>query len=218
MNKTIAVISQKGGAGKTTLAVHLAVAAKQAGYASAIFDLDPQASAEAWGGWRKDEPPEVAPAKAATLPRTLAKVAASGIEMLLLDTPGAAAAEAMAAAEAADLILIPCRPRALDLDAIRQTAALALAARRPAFLVFNASSTRPGPVRADALEVARALGVEVAPVRLAERAAYHRAMEDGRAAQEIEPHGKAALEIAALWDWTCDQLNVLPCKPANVEA
>ena len=90
MMKTIAVISQKGGAGKTTLAVHLAVAAQQAGYGAAIFDLDPQATAEMWGQWRKDQPPEVIPAKPATLARTLDKVREAGAEVLVLDTPGAA--------------------------------------------------------------------------------------------------------------------------------
>src|SRR4051812_28966247 len=113
--KTVAVISQKGGAGKTTLAIHLAVSAQRAGLTSAIFDLDPQATAETWGQWRDEKPPEVVPAKAATLTRAIDKAEAAGVGVLVLDTPGAAEGAALAAAAAADLILIPCRARAFDL-------------------------------------------------------------------------------------------------------
>src|SRR4051794_22517848 len=174
--RTVAVISQKGGAGKTTIAIHLAVAAQLAGLSAAIFDLDPQASAETWGQWREDRPPEVIPAKAATLSRAMAKAEQAGVEVLLLDTPGAAEGAALAAATVADLILIPCRPRALDLAAIRQTAALAGSAGKPMFLVFNATAPR-GLVRADAREVAEGIGLATAPVRLAERADFHKATE-----------------------------------------
>ena len=55
--KTVAIISQKGGAGKTTLALHIATAAEQSGMRAAMLDMDPQGTAEAWAGWRKDEPP-----------------------------------------------------------------------------------------------------------------------------------------------------------------
>lgn len=218
MMKTIAVISQKGGAGKTTLSVHLAVAAHLAGYGSAIFDLDPQATAEMWGGWRKDAPPEVIAAKAATLRRGLDKARGAGGEVILLDTPGAAAAEALSAAEAADLILIPCRPRSFDLGAIIQTAALARSTGKPAYLVFNATTTRPGPIRAEAREIADSLKLSVAPVRLAERAAFHKATEEGRTAQELEPAGKAAAEVAALWEWVCDRLSMTPIRTDTTEA
>jgi chromosome partitioning protein len=171
-----------------------------------------------WGGWRKEEPPEVIAAKAATLGRGLERARSAGGELILLDTPGAAAAEALAATEAADLILIPCRPRAFDLGAIIQTAAVARASGKPAFLVFNATTTRPGAIRADAREVADSLKLPVAPVRLAERAAFHRATEEGRTAQEIEPEGKAAAEVAALWEWVCDRLSMTPKRLDTTEA
>lgn len=203
----IAIISQKGGAGKTTLAIHLAVSAQQAGYAAAIFDMDPQATAEAWGEWREERPPEVIAAKAATLPRALDKARAAGAELLVLDTPGAAEGAALAAATAADLILIPCRPRSFDLAAVRQTAVLAQTTRKPMWLVFNATANR-GQVRADARQIAGEIGLSIAPVQMAERAAYHKATEVGQAAQEFEPNGKAAAEMVALWEWTCRQLDI----------
>jgi chromosome partitioning protein len=203
---TVAVISQKGGAGKTTLAIHLAVSAQASGLTAAIFDLDPQATAETWGQWREEKPPEVVPAKAATLARAMDK-ARESIDVLLLDTPGAAEGAALAAAAAADLVLIPCRPRSFDLAAVRQTATLARSTGRPLWLVFNATGAR-GQVRADARDVAASIGLAVAPVRLAERADFHKATEAGLAAQELNPTGKAAEEAEALWVWASGLLNV----------
>jgi chromosome partitioning protein len=205
--RTVAVLSQKGGSGKTTIAIHLAVAAQRAGLTSAIFDLDPQASAETWGQWRGEKPPEVVPAKAATLARALDKAREAGVDLLVLDTPGAAEGAALAAATAADLILIPCRVRAFDLASVRQTAALGRAAGRPMWLMFNATAPR-GLVRLDARDVARGIGLEIAPVRLAERADFHKATEAGLAAQELNPDGKAAEEAEALWLWASGLLDV----------
>ena len=206
--KTIAVVSQKGGAGKTTLALHVAVAAEIAGFACALLDLDPQGTAEAWAAWRKEEPPEVIGAKASMLPRTLEKAAAAGADLVVIDTPPAAQAEARSAAQASDLIIIPCRPRPFDLHAIQTTAGLALDLGKPAFVVFNAGPPRGTVAYTEAAEVARLIGFNVAPVHLTERAAFHAATRDGRSAQEIEPNGKAAGEIADLWKWICKQLNL----------
>jgi len=211
MMKTIAVISQKGGAGKTTLAVHLAVAAQQAGYGAAIFDLDPQATAEMWGQWRKDQPPEVIPAKPATLARTLDKAREAGVEVLVLDTPGAAEGASLAAANVADLILIPCRPRSFDLAAVQQTVTLARTTGRPMWLVFNGTAAR-GQVRLEAREIAAGIGLAIAPLQVTERAAFHHATEQGLTAQEVEPDSKAAAEVSALWQWVCGQVSLLSRK------
>ena len=67
--RTIAVVSQKGGAGKTTLALHIAVAAELAGYSTVLLDMDPQGTAEAWSDWREEAPPVVIPAKQRLSPR-----------------------------------------------------------------------------------------------------------------------------------------------------
>jgi chromosome partitioning protein len=216
MMKTISIISQKGGAGKTTLAVHIAVAAHLAGLEAAILDLDQQASAEAWGQWREDAPPEVLPAKGATLPRTLDKCRAAGAGLIVLDTPGTAEGAGRAPVDAADLILIPCRPAAFDLHAIQQSADLARG--RLAFVVFNAVPPSARAIRADAREITERIGLPIAPVHLAERASYRRATEEGKTVQETEPGGKAAAEIAGLWDWICEQVNLPACKAGWKEA
>jgi chromosome partitioning protein len=202
MMKTIAILSQKGGAGKTTLAVHLAVAAHREGFEVAIVDLDQQASAEAWGEWREGEPPDVVSAKPATLARQLERIASVGVELVVIDTPGAADAAARQAAEAADMILVPCRAAGLDLHSIEQSAGLVRLTGKPGFLVFNAVPPSVRSIRQDMREVAGRYGLEAAPMWLTERAAYRNAVNDGKSVQETEPNSKAAQEIAALWEWT----------------
>ncbi len=141
--RTIAIISQKGGAGKTTLALHIAVAAELAGYSTVVLDMDPQGTAEAWSEWRQEAPPIVVPAKTATLAKTLEKTASHGADFVIMDTPPLAEAEARAAAKTSDLVLVPCRPNAFDVHSIKTTSDLTRFAAKPAFAVFNS-----GPVNA----------------------------------------------------------------------
>ena len=136
--KTIAIISQKGGAGKTTIGIHLAVAAEKRGINTALFDLDPQASASSWSDKRNHPSPAVVSAQAARLPGLLEQAAAQSAELVIIDSAPNADAASLAAARAADLILIPCRPAAFDLNAIGTTLNLAALAGKPAYVVLNA--------------------------------------------------------------------------------
>jgi chromosome partitioning protein len=216
--QTVAVISQKGGAGKTTLALHIAVAAELAGYSTVLIDMDPQGTAEAWSEWRKEAPPTVIPAKTATLTRTLERAAGHGAEFAVIDTPPLAEAEARAAAKSADLVLVPCRPNAFDLHSIRTTTDLTRFAAKPAFALFNAGPATAARLYTETTDLVIEIGMKVAPVRLSERATFRHATGSGQAAQEIEPQGKAAGEVAALWDWICQQVNVPPRQRANTPA
>lgn len=206
--KTTAIVSQKGGAGKTTLALHLAVAGHLAGYDTGLIDLDPQGTAETWGGWRKDEPPTVIGAKAATLSRTIEKAGTAGAELVIIDTPPLAQAEARAACAVADIILVPCQLRIFDLDAIKVTAGLIKDMGKPSFVVFNRTPSRAPNLYAQGVEAVAGMGMKAAPMMLVERAAYHHAEQEGKAAQELDPASKAALEIAELWRWLCIQLAI----------
>src|SRR6201986_1411279 len=107
--KTVAIVSQKGGSGKTTLAVHLATAATIAGHTTAIIDLDPQATATSWGDDRANGP-EVISGQATRLPALLQTARDNGATFLVIDTAPNADQTASLAARAADLVLIPCRP------------------------------------------------------------------------------------------------------------
>src|ERR1035437_699763 len=140
--KTIAIISQKGGAGKTTLAIHLAVAAILAKKMTAIIDLDPQASATGWGDHRKSDEPAVVSAQPARLPQVLDAAREQGVALAVIDTAPHSESTALAAARLSDLILIPCRPAILDLRAIHSTIDLAKLAGKPSAVVLNAVPPR----------------------------------------------------------------------------
>jgi chromosome partitioning protein len=200
--KTIAIISQKGGAGKTTLAVHLATAAAQAGHVTALIDLDPQATATSWGDRRAAEVPEVTSGQAVRLPSLMKAAEANGVDFLVLDTAPNADQTASLAARSADLVLIPCRAAAFDLEAIETTLLLTKAAGKPAYVVFNAVPPRSG-IGAEAAKGLQGRGAKIAPHQLTQRAAYSHGVIDGRTAQEFEPNSKAAEEIKALYAWAC---------------
>src|SRR5271165_6642632 len=107
--KTVAILSQKGGTGKTTLAVHLALAAERRDVVVAVLDLDPQASAAEWKDSRDGDTPSVTSIQSSRLGKALEVAESAGAALIVIDTAPHSADAAVAAAEAADLILIPCR-------------------------------------------------------------------------------------------------------------
>jgi chromosome partitioning protein len=199
--KTVAIISQKGGSGKTTLAVHLATAAVAAGHTAAIIDLDPQATATSWGDDRTNGP-EVISGQAVRLPALVQAARENGATFLVIDTAPNADQTASLAARAADLVLIPCRPARFDLEAIETTLLLTRATSTPAYVVLNAVPPR-GELGREATDGLTDRGAQIAPHQLGHRAAYAHGVIDGRTAQEFEPQGKAAREIQALYTWLC---------------
>ena len=203
--KVIAIISQKGGAGKTTLALHLGVAAEQDGKSAAIIDLDPQASATGWGDSREAETPAVVSAQASRLQKVLDAARASGAAFVIIDTAPHSESAALAAARAADFILIPCRPAILDLRAISDSIDLAKIAEKPSAVVLNAVPPR-GSLAQDAAEAVIGYGVPIVPIHIGQRAAFQHALTAGLTAQEYEPGGKAAEEITELYEWITKRL------------
>lgn len=204
--RTIAILSQKGGTGKTTISLHLAVAAAQSGKATVIIDLDPQASSAGWSDSRRAEGPVVVSVPASRLPQALEAAAGGGADLVVIDTAPHSGEVALAAAEAADLILIPCRPGILDLRAIGTTARIVKLAGKPAYVVLNTVPPRASNVLADARAAVAVHGLEVAPIALQQRAAYAHALTAGQTAQEYESGGKAAEEIGELYIWLQTQL------------
>jgi chromosome partitioning protein len=199
--KTIAIVSQKGGSGKTTIAVHLAVCAGLSGKTVAIIDLDPQASALEWRSRRNAESPEVITATPEQLPALLKMAKTNGADLAIIDTAPHSDRAAVAAASLADLILIPCRPSAFDVAAIGTTFNLLKVTKaldRTAVLL-NAVPSRG--LLTDTAEAGLSGIVPVVPVRLHQRAAYSHAINSGNSVEEYEPHGKAADEIRALYKW-----------------
>ena len=210
--KTIAIISQKGGSGKTTLALHLAVASAQADRNVAIIDLDPQASTANWSDRRKAELPVVLSAHASRLRHEATRLKQTGGDTLYLDTAPHSDSAALEAALAADLVLIPCRPAILDLEAITNTLAFIRTTTTPVTVVLNAVAP-VGQDAAQAAEALTALGVEVCPASLGNRVAFTRALITGQAAQEFEPHGKAATEVERLHEFIINRVHT--CISSN---
>ena len=203
---TVALVAQKGGTGKTTLAVSLAVAARQVGLTSIIVDLDPQATACNWKDRRKGDGPVVIDAQPARLAAALGKAAENGVDFAVIDTPARNEQSALAAAKVADLVLIPCRPQAYDLETIPNTKEiLALAGNTPALAILNAV-----PAFGDRHEQARALlnrlQVPVCPYMLGNRAVFGDAGAVGQAAQEYDPRGKGAAEILQVYKFILSAL------------
>ncbi len=198
--KVIAVSSAKGGVGKSTICVHLAVAAEAAGLAAAIFDLDPQASVALWSDHRGEPVPAVVAAQAPRLRGLLKQALERGADLVLLDTPPHASGVSADACALSDAVLIPCRPSAFDLDSVGASIRVATAASRPCWVVINAAPTQ-GTEVAETHAALQAAGVKVAPVTIHQRKAYSARAHEGRTALEIEPGGKAAREIEALLAW-----------------
>lgn len=203
--KTLAFLSQKGGSGKTTLAVHTAVAAHEAGARVVVIDTDPQQSATVWSDARQRENPVVATAGTAELGRVLNAAQDDGMTLAIVDTAPHAAPDAVKIAQAADLIVIPVRPAAFDLATAENMVAIVKAAGVQAIFVLSACPFR-APEIGETRGVLTNYGLPVAPVVITDRRAFARAVASGRAVTEFESDGKAAGEIRDLWVWLAQQL------------
>src|SRR5580704_4783994 len=226
--RTIAFLTQKGGAGKTTLAASLAVAAAATGERVVALDFDPQASLARWGKRRESANARhivvVEPLEYDRLPRLgmmIERLRAAGFTLLVSDTPGAHTGALGLVAECADLCLLPARPTLLDLEATAATFAAVQAAKRRAAFVLNQCPPIPRSSRAsEAAKDLTQLGVLAEPM-LSARIDYQDAIAAGFGVTEHARGGRAAQEIEALWRWIHAQLEAIeretsvPAQPAQ---
>ena len=195
--KTIALVSQKGGSGKSMAAVNLASIAGQKSRV-VLIDMDPQQTSLSWYQRRDADEPKATTATAADLEAKLER-AKGQFDFVFIDTAGARDPSSAAAVRAADFCLIPTSNSPFDLQTVNQTADQCRQTNKP--FAFLLSRTPPiGGRGNETSEALKALGT-VAPIALSRRVAYEDAAGLGQAAFEYEPEGKAASEIADLWNW-----------------
>ena len=194
---TLTLASLKGGTGKTTLAAHLAVEASAHGERVVVIDTDEQGSLAEWFNVREADEPVYAAATLDTLDSVRQTLKDGGYTFAIIDTPGTDKTALRAALRASDAALVPVRPSPNDIRAIGHTLAEIEAAALPFALVLSQRIART-KIAEQALLALSGSG-PLASTIIGTRTIYAAAMIDGRAAQEVEPKGEAAKEIAELW-------------------
>lgn len=207
----IAVVSQKGGSGKTTLSGHLSVQAELSGHGPvAVIDTDPQGSLAAWWNEREAPVPVFVQTNLHELRAHLNNLRRAGVRVVMIDTPPAITGAIHEVISVADYVVVPTKPSPHDLRAVGATVALVQSCGKPMVFVLNDASPRAKIT----FEAAIALSQHgtVAPVTVHHRTLFASAMIDGRTAQELEPNGQSATEILGLWEYLNARLNaqVLP--------
>ena len=203
--RVLALASQKGGSGKTTLSGHLAVQAQLAGAGPVcLIDIDPQGSLADWWNERQDDMPAFAQTTVARLASDLEVLRQQGFHLAVIDTPPAITMAIQSVIAVAELIVIPTRPSPHDLRAVGATVDLCDRAGKPLIFVVNAAT----PKAKITYEAAVALSQHgtVAPVTLHHRTDFAASMIDGRTVMEVDPNGRSAREVTELWDYISDRL------------
>ncbi|MBB6254778.1 ParA family partition ATPase [Nitrospirillum iridis] len=196
----VTIAQQKGGAGKTTLAIQLAVAWSLAGLRVAVVDIDPQGSLTAWFGLRTqtlDDPGLTHMQINGWRTQKEVERLAREHDVVVVDSPPHAETEARIAVRVATLVVVPVQPSPMDLWATRPTLEMAKAEKRPVLLALN--RVPPRAKLADRLtEAVAGLGVPMAESVIGNRVGFAGAMMDGLSLQETDRRAKGSEEVAAL--------------------
>lgn len=216
--RIITIVSNKGGVGKTTLSVNLAVAAEMAGLKTAILDLDPQSSSELWKDVRGDKAPAVHGIKWGRLKEAIRNAQAEDYDLLIIDTPPKIEDAIAPAAKIADFCLIPVVPSAPDLQAIGATMALFDRIGKAAAVVLNACPTNEG-LKVGAREVvADSYDFPLCPIEVGRRADFVHAHAEGKGVLEYAPRGKAANEMVDMFEWVMSEIAAQDRKRTRAKA
>jgi chromosome partitioning protein len=206
--KTIAIALQKGGVGKSTLAKALGVAGAKAGLNVLVLDMDSQQSTTQWAQRRKDALPVVRFATEIDLPKLLSQAEEAGCDLVVIDTPPARSTEAPAAVEFCDLVLVPCAPDIEAYEQLPRTARLARTSDKPAAAVLTMAQPNSRTEEDIARQVFETVKLPMVPAVIHRFKVHRDASREGMTASELEPEGKAAAELQALWNWVCAELQL----------
>ena len=209
MKRTIilAVMSQKGGTGKTNISTNLATAAELNGLSTLLLDLDPQTSSCTWGDVRESPVPAIMDTPATRLQQRLENASAHGADLVILDTPPNADGTIMEVARASDLILVPCKPSRADLKAVKATLDIAETAKTPAHFVLSMVDPRTN-LGQQAREAMKGYKNPCAPCQISERVAFIKAYNHGLGVMEYAPGSKASKEIQELYTYVTTEMRM----------
>ncbi len=203
--RVLALASQKGGSGKTTLSGHLAVQAQRAGAGPVVLiDIDPQGSLADWWNEREADFPAFAQTTVGRLAQDLQVLRQQGFKLAVIDTPPAITMAIQSVIALSELIVVPTRPSPHDLRAVGATVDLCERAGKPLIFAVN-GATPKARITAEAI-VALSQHGTVAPITLHHRTDFAASMIDGRTVMEVDPTGRSAAEVAQLWSYISERL------------
>jgi chromosome partitioning protein len=207
----IGVVAQKGGGGKSTVSVNLAVAAAEAGKTAVVIDIDQQASAAKWGDRRKADNVVVVGALQSRIKQTLETARAHGADFVVIDSPGHNDSAALETIRASDIAILPVEASMFHLDTLPAMRDLfRVAGDKPTWLLINKLHPAAS-VQGEKLKkiLSDNYSMAVCPVHWSHLSIYATAADIGLSPIEQEPQGKAAEEIRSLYKFTCQQVNNL---------
>lgn len=201
----VAVTSQKGGTGKTTLSGHLSVQAERSGAGPVVMiDCDPQGSLTNWWNMREIDTPVLVQTSLPTLADDLVALREAGVQLVFIDTPPAITWTIVNVIKLADIVVIPVRPSPHDLAATGSTVDLIEGLGKPMVFVVNSASQR-ARITGEAA-VALSQHGTVAPSIVHHRADFAASMIDGRTVMELPRAERSSGEIEVLWDYLDNRL------------
>ena len=210
---TIVLATQKGGSGRTTLAIGLALAAMQAGHTVRLIETDSQGTLSNWQARRAYAEPIVEPVYVAgEIEQRLLAFRQSGVTLTVIDTAGGLSAATATAIRCADLCLIPARPTVADVEATASTLHTVRVSDKPFAFVLNQTPIRGQRINNAATALADEAALDMSGVLaqpfIVMRNDHQDAMNAGLAVSEYALGSKSADEIGRLWQWIDARLNV----------
>ncbi len=203
--RVLALASQKGGSGKTTLSGHLAVQAHRAGAGPVVLiDIDPQGSLADWWNEREAEMPAFAQTTVARLAADLEVLRQQGFKLAIIDTPPAITMAIQSVIQVAELIVIPTRPSPHDLRAVGATVDLCERSGKPLLFVVNGATPKARITHEAAIALSQ--HGTVAPITVHHRTDFAASMIDGRTVMEVDAKSRSANEVTELWTYIWDRL------------